>query len=143
MKPDAADIRVLVPLAEGAEELEAVTIIDLLRRAGFTVVVAGLEPGPVRCARGTVIVPDRTLDAIQGGQFQLTLNVERRGGAALGALRKSRRGHGIGNGLLAGEAQVTPAIIPQAAAGGGEEDAASGLGGGDGAAGGGNTAAND
>ena len=73
MKPDAADIRVLVPLAEGAEELEAVTIIDLLRRAGFTVVVAGLEPGPVRCARGTVIVPDRTLDAIQGGQFHLVV----------------------------------------------------------------------
>ena len=73
MKPDPADTRVLVPLAEGAEELEAVTIIDLLRRAGFTVVVAGLKPGPVRCARGTVIVPDRTLDAIQGGEFQLVV----------------------------------------------------------------------
>jgi protein deglycase len=73
VKPDPADTRVLVPLAEGAEELEAVTIIDLLRRAGFTVVVAGLKPGPVRCARGTVIVPDRTLDAIQGGDFQLVV----------------------------------------------------------------------
>jgi protein deglycase len=73
VNPDPADTRVLVPLAEGAEELEAVTIIDLLRRAGFTVVVAGLKPGPVRCARGTVIVPDRTLDAIQGGDFQLVV----------------------------------------------------------------------
>jgi protein deglycase len=73
VKPDPADTRVLVPLAEGAEELEAVTIIDLLRRAGFTVVVAGLKPGPVRCARGTVIVPDRTLDAIQGGDFHLVV----------------------------------------------------------------------
>lgn len=53
---------VLVPLAEGAEELEAVTIIDLLRRAGIDVVSAGLKAGPVRCSRGTVIVPDQTLD---------------------------------------------------------------------------------
>lgn len=54
---------VLVPLAEGAEELEAVTIIDLLRRAGIDVVVAGLQSGPVKCARGTVIQPDTTLEA--------------------------------------------------------------------------------
>lgn len=53
---------VLVPLAEGAEELEAVTVVDLLRRAGIEVVVAGLQSGPVRCSRGTVIAPDMALD---------------------------------------------------------------------------------
>ncbi|WP_006746682.1 DJ-1 family glyoxalase III [Thioalkalivibrio paradoxus] len=67
--PDA--IRVLVPLAPGAEELEAVTLIDLFRRAGFTVVVAGLEPGPVTCSRGTVIVPDQPLDELAGQSFDL------------------------------------------------------------------------
>lgn len=54
--------KVLVPLAEGCEELEAVTIIDLLRRAGVEVVVAGLKPGIVKASRGTLLVPDCTLD---------------------------------------------------------------------------------
>ncbi len=54
--------RVLVPLAPGCEELEAVTIIDLLVRANINVVSAGLEVGPVRCSRGVVIQPDTTLD---------------------------------------------------------------------------------
>ncbi len=53
---------VLVPLAQGCEELEAVTIIDLLVRAGVEVVSAGLEPGPVTASRGVVLVPDTTLD---------------------------------------------------------------------------------
>ncbi len=54
--------RVLVPLAQGCEELEAVTIVDLLRRAQIVVVTAGLDAGPVRGSRGTVLVPDATLD---------------------------------------------------------------------------------
>ncbi|MDH4133681.1 MAG: DJ-1/PfpI family protein [Gammaproteobacteria bacterium] len=54
--------RVLVPLAQGCEELEAVTIIDLLRRAQIEVVTAGLASGPVQCSRGTVLIPDTTLD---------------------------------------------------------------------------------
>ncbi|HUT40868.1 MAG TPA: DJ-1 family glyoxalase III [Gammaproteobacteria bacterium] len=53
---------VLVPLAQGCEELEAVTVIDLLRRAGITVDSAGLDGLPVRAARGTVLIPDITLD---------------------------------------------------------------------------------
>jgi len=54
--------RVLVPLAPGCEELEAVTVIDLLRRARIEVVTAGLAAGPVKASRGTVLLPDTTLD---------------------------------------------------------------------------------
>lgn len=54
--------KVLVPLAEGCEEIEAVTIIDLLRRAGIDVVVAGLKAGIVTASRGVQLVPDVTLD---------------------------------------------------------------------------------
>lgn len=54
--------RVLVPLATGCEELEAVTIIDLLRRAGIEVVVAGLSDGVIKASRGVRLLPDMGLD---------------------------------------------------------------------------------
>ena len=54
--------RVLVPLAQGCEELEAVTVIDLLRRAGIDVVTASLDSEPVRASRGTVLIADQILD---------------------------------------------------------------------------------
>jgi len=63
--------RVLIPLAPGCEELEAVTLIDLLRRADFEVVVAGIEPGPVKASRGTVLVPDVELDEVLNEDFDL------------------------------------------------------------------------
>ncbi|MDH5191557.1 MAG: DJ-1/PfpI family protein [Gammaproteobacteria bacterium] len=53
---------VLIPLAQGCEELEAITVIDLMRRAGIEVISAGLDDKPVKASRGTVIVPDTTLD---------------------------------------------------------------------------------
>ena len=56
--------RVLVPLAAGFEDLEAVTIIDLLRRANIEVTVAGLEEGVITGSRGTRILPDFTLDDV-------------------------------------------------------------------------------
>ncbi len=63
--------RVLIPLANGCEELEAVTIIDLLRRADIEVVVAGLRDGPVTASRGVVLVPDCNLDQVLGETFDM------------------------------------------------------------------------
>ena len=63
--------QVLIPLAEGFEELEAVTVIDLLRRAGFDVTVAGLRSGPVTGSRGTVIVPDSVLEEVLQQEFDM------------------------------------------------------------------------
>jgi len=63
--------RVLVPLATGSEELEAVTLIDLLRRAQIEVVSAGLTSGPVKCSRGTVLIPDVTLDEALHQDFDM------------------------------------------------------------------------
>lgn len=62
---------VLVPLAQGFEELEAVTVIDLLRRAGIQVITAGLESGPVKASRGVVLIPDTTLDQALDQTFDM------------------------------------------------------------------------
>ena len=63
--------RVLVPLAQGCEELEAVTVIDLLRRAGIEVITAGLDDQPVKASRGVVLVPDKSLDDIIEDNFDM------------------------------------------------------------------------
>lgn len=65
--------RVLVPLAPGCEELEAITVIDLLRRAEIEVVSAGLDDGPVVASRGTTIVPDVSLDEALEQEFDMVV----------------------------------------------------------------------
>jgi 4-methyl-5(b-hydroxyethyl)-thiazole monophosphate biosynthesis len=63
--------RVLVPLAQGCEELEAITITDLLVRAGVEVTTAGLDDKPVTASRGTTIIPDTSIDAVREQAFDL------------------------------------------------------------------------
>src|SRR5688572_33150358 len=62
---------VLVPLAPGFEEIEAVTIIDVLRRAEVEVRVAGLAPGPVRGAHGIEVAVDCALDEVDAAALAM------------------------------------------------------------------------
>ncbi len=58
---------VLVLLAEGFEEIETATIVDVLRRGEVPVTLAGLDGvGPCRGSRGIVFVPDVAFDAAEG-----------------------------------------------------------------------------
>ncbi len=63
--------RVLIPLAQGCEELEAVTIIDLMRRAGIEVVTAGLDDRLVAASRGVRLMPDVQLDEVIDQEFDM------------------------------------------------------------------------
>ena len=53
--------KVLVPIADGTEELEAVSIIDVLRRAGADVTVASVSGLQITASRGTKLVADKLI----------------------------------------------------------------------------------
>lgn len=62
---------VLMPLAEGFEELEAVTIIDLLRRANISIITASLDDLSVTASRGVRLTADTLLDNVIYNEFEL------------------------------------------------------------------------
>ncbi|CAJ0962237.1 unnamed protein product, partial [Mesorhabditis belari] len=65
-----AEKTALVILADGAEEMEATIAIDVLRRGGIKVTVAGLQSADVvKCARETRILPDHSLSDVKEKTF--------------------------------------------------------------------------
>lgn len=65
--------KVLVPLAQGCEEIEAITVIDILRRAGIEVISAGLDAQPVHASRGVMLLPDTTLNEALQHDFDMVV----------------------------------------------------------------------
>ncbi len=61
----------LVLFAAGSEELEAVTIVNILRRGGVTVSLAGLSDGVLRGSRGISLLPDTTLESALHQSFDM------------------------------------------------------------------------
>src|SRR4030042_4802488 len=61
-----AQRRVLIILADGFEEIEAMGPADILRRAGIDVMLAGLSAREVTSARGVKILADSELDKLNG-----------------------------------------------------------------------------
>jgi len=66
-------MKVLIPLANGCEEMEAVIIIDTLRRAELDVTAVGLTAGIITAANGVKLVPDTTWDQINPDDFDVLL----------------------------------------------------------------------
>lgn len=65
--------KVLVLLPPGFEDIEAVTIVDILRRGGARVTLAGTSQGPVEGSRGIKIVPDCLFDTVSSTDFDLVV----------------------------------------------------------------------
>ena len=80
--------RVLCLLTDGFEEIEAVTPIDLLRRAGIGVTIASLKDGVLTGRCGIRIEADELLDAVNPADFDLLLIP---GGPGVGDLRADGR----------------------------------------------------
>ena len=62
-------MRVIVPLAEGFEEIEAVTIIDVLRRADIGVDTAFLEKNPVTGSHSITVTADKNIKEVRASEF--------------------------------------------------------------------------
>ena len=57
-------MNVVVLLAPGFEELEAVTIVDVLRRAGISTLLAGIAPPPIEGGHGIKVMSDLSIDDV-------------------------------------------------------------------------------
>ncbi|GLJ37454.1 hypothetical protein SUGI_0760950 [Cryptomeria japonica] len=65
---------VLVPIANGTDEVEAVIVIDVLRRAKANVIVASVEDNlQIVAARGTKIVADKLIEEVIQSNYDLIL----------------------------------------------------------------------
>jgi protein deglycase len=63
----------LLFLAPGFEEIETASIVDVLRRCGVEVVIAGLVPNVVEGAHGMKFVPDTSLDEVAVKDFDAVI----------------------------------------------------------------------
>lgn len=63
--------KVLIPLAPGFEEIETITVVDVLRRAGARVILGGTERGPIKGSRGILVMPDAPLEIQSPKDFDM------------------------------------------------------------------------
>ena len=65
-------MRVLIPLANGVEELEAVTLLDVLRRGGVEVTSAAIGDSlTVKGSRGVVLLADALWSSLNPSDFDV------------------------------------------------------------------------
>lgn len=62
-------MKIIVPLAEGFEEIEAVSIVDVLRRAGLEVATASLTSNPVKGSHNIPILADSIIGELRPVDF--------------------------------------------------------------------------
>lgn len=110
-------INVLVPLADGFEEIEAVTIIDILRRAGANVITAGLTKRNVEGSHGIRVIADSVIEEEKNKDWDLVVLPGGVPGAP--ALAEDKRilslmKNTYNNGQLTGAICAAPYVLDQA-----------------------------
>jgi 4-methyl-5(b-hydroxyethyl)-thiazole monophosphate biosynthesis len=63
--------KIIIPISNGFEEIEAITIIDVCRRADIEVTIAGVEDLEITGAHGIKIISDTTIDNISSNDFDM------------------------------------------------------------------------
>ena len=103
----------VIVLADGFEEVEAVTPIDLLRRAGVQVTVAALVGTQARGRSGISVVCDLSLDQVPAGWDALILPGGMPGAKNLAASRlvKSLLEKAFGENRWVGAICAAPAVV--------------------------------
>ncbi len=62
---------ILILISNGFEEIEAITIIDVCRRANIQVTIAGVESLEITGAHGIKIISDEKIDNISSDNFDM------------------------------------------------------------------------
>lgn len=65
--------KVCVPLAEGFEEIEAVSLIDVMRRGGIEVIVAGVEKELIIGANGITVKADTDIKEVKADDLDMVV----------------------------------------------------------------------
>ena len=99
----------LMVVTDGSEEIEALAAVDVLRRGGVELTLAGLKAGPLTLSRGVRILADQGLDQalgkdydavlIPGGAGHLAMMEDER---VLGLLRRQASRQGLVASICAG-----------------------------------------
>jgi len=63
--------KMLVPLAKGFEEIEAITIIDVCRRGGIDVTIAGVTGMTIKGGQGIEVAADCLIDSVDINSYDM------------------------------------------------------------------------
>ena len=80
--------RILMPICDGFEEIEALTVVDILRRAGLEIIIAGTVDGLITGRNKIKIEPDELLDEVINESFDM---IYIPGGPGTNTLAKDQR----------------------------------------------------
>ncbi|GAB6074622.1 DJ-1 family glyoxalase III [Nautilia lithotrophica] len=66
-------VNVCVPLANGFEEIEAMSLIDVMRRGGLNVIVAGVGGDVIYGAHNIRVIPDTKIELVNADDLDLVV----------------------------------------------------------------------